>query len=523
MLTMDVFSFFVCIFLLFKWRSLSKRLKDCEEQLTTLLSNKEAKAPVEFQKQLLTPPPPPSKTVVKLSKDPLPPPPPPITSVPKTQRKQWPKFLLLIKENWLGFFGSAAVVAGGVFFALTSKVMQYPEMRVTALIVFSFILLAASLKLKKSKWSLLCSWLKAIGGSLTLFATLGAGSIPGLCFIQSQTYSFLFLSLGLALNMTLSLTTPTQVVASFHVILSLLALCLIPQMPILLPVGALVSITGLFSAYRSKWDVHLLLIGIAFAIQNRLWSYSAHTMPWLALICSVGVYGFGACIHYSKKYKNPKLEPLSLLTHITNWALLSWNIWLYLPLNHWSPLIFGIVALAGFLLARQAKNLGIQWLFVTDTLLAQMVAMLAIASLALVSVSQFDIALLLLLEIFVFNYIYNVQNELWLLRFGYFFQLICYFFAFFSLQNTDINLFKVLGVAILSWGFYILGSFKGFVVDSLEFVLVDAREETLARFTYSVNGIGFFPRRLLQFFPFSSRTVSLPRLGCRDACMENLS
>ena len=105
------------------------------------------------------------------------------------------------------------------------------------------------------------------------FATIGAGGIEGLQFIHSPLYALGFLCLGIGVNVLLASLTPSQGVASLHVILSIVAFCVAPQALILLPMGALVAIIGLINAYQSRWDLRLLLIVIAFACQNFYWSF----------------------------------------------------------------------------------------------------------------------------------------------------------------------------------------------------------------------------------------------------------
>ncbi|MCB1213327.1 MAG: hypothetical protein KDK40_03420, partial [Chlamydiia bacterium] len=302
-----------------------------------------------------------------------------------SQLKKWKRLKCsfeipkVIKENWMGVFGSIALVIGAVFFGLTAEIMQHAEIRVGVMMAISFLLLGISQKLKNHcDWRALCGWLKSIAGAVILFATLGAGGIEGLQFIYTPIYALLFLCFGIAINIVLAMTTASQGTASLHVILSIIAFCLVPQAPILLPIGALVAGVGLTAAYRAKWDLHLLLIVIAFGVQNTVWTYSFSTalLPWmhyLAVGCSLVVGSIAASVHYSKKYHSPKFEVLPLTAHITNWGVLIWNIWMHAQFIKWMPLVLAAIAAAGFVLARVAKKKNIDWLFYTDTLLSQLV------------------------------------------------------------------------------------------------------------------------------------------------------
>jgi hypothetical protein len=351
----------------------------------------------------------------------------------------------IIKENWMGVFGSIALVIGAAFFGLTADIMQYAEVRVGMMLVASLVFLGFSQKLKYfHNWTLFSGWLKCISGAVILFATLGAGGIQGLQFIDSPVYALLFLCLGIAINILLAVTSPSQAVASLHVILSILAFCIAPQAFILLPIGALIASIGLISSYGSKWDLHLLLIVIAFGIQNTVWTISLETqlLPWMqyiAIACSLVVGLIAACIHYSKKYESPKLEVLPLVAHISNWGLLSWNIWLHAQYFRWTPLILGAVAIAGFILARVAKKKKITWLYYTDILLSQLVAMFAIASTSTFSANYVDLSLIILVETLIFNFICRLQNEYFILRMGYLLQYLSYLVAVIFTSDALVN------------------------------------------------------------------------------------
>lgn len=405
----------------------------------------------------------------------------------------------ILKENWMGVFGSFALVIGAVFFGLTSKIMQLPEARVGILILFSLLFLGASQKIKGlEKWSLLCGWLRSIAGAVILFATLGAGGIEGLKFIQSPFYALAFLSIGIAVNLLLACTTAVQAVASLHVILSIIAFCIVPQTMILLPLGALVATIGLITAYRSKWDLHLLLIVIAFACLNTVWTYSlaqSPSMHYLAIACSVVVGMIGGAIHYSKKYQSPHFEALPLVAHISNWLLLIWNLSLHAQFFKGTPFVLAAIAMGGFFLANHAKKEGIRWLYHTDTFLSQLLALAAIASLSILAINPLDLCILLLLETILFNRICIMQKEEFLLRVGYGMQsVICLM----TLSMIPIAMGKVPGgdkfpiylrmglLTAICWGFHLVGTAKKWTIDDLRFFV--GGEKDLAK-PYSMTAI----------------------------------
>lgn len=470
-----VLLWFLCIVFIVMYLKLSARVRRCEELLT------ETKKPVELHK---------SEEEPKI--------------IRKTPVKEKPfEVPNIIKENWMGVFGSIALVIGAAFFGLTSSIMQRPDARVVMMIAGSLILFAISQKIKyQSQWVILSGWLKSIAGAIILFATLGAGSIAGLQFITNPIYALSFLSLGIAANIFLVLTSPSEVVASLHVLLCIIAFCIPPQILILLPMGALVACLGLIAAYRSRWDLHYLVIIVAFAFQNAFWTYSLDNilLPWmhyLAIACSVAVGIAAASIHYSKEYKSPKLVIEPLIAHILNWALLTWNIWIHAQFLNWVPYILLCVAIAGFILARVAKKKKIFWLYYTDTLISQMVIMVAIASFNVSPDKYLDLSLIILFETMIFNIICLLQKEDIILRVGYSFQYIAYFIVmYFITSELDLHpyirypIYLRMGVvAALSWAFHELSRAA---TDDFRFILYGTKDSKNSVSIMALFGTIFF-------------------------------
>lgn len=479
---MDFLFFIGFITLLFMHLKLSSRVQACE----MMLKKKGNAAPfeikkVEAQQEMIAPPPPPilfsedviEKPVLQPIED---------WKVPE----KFSKFYQLIKENWMAVFGSIAVVIGAVCFGLTSKIMQLPEARVAVLIGGSLLCLWIS-----RKTSLLSGCLSSIAGAVMLFAAYGAGQIPGLSFIHHPLYALMFLCMAIGFNLLLAMTTAVQTIASLHVILSLLAFCLVPQNVILMPLAMVVAVTGLFTAYRLKWDVHLLLIVLAFFCFNLVWTFSQTLSTWehqLAMGCSLVVGMSGGLIHYSKKYKSPHFEILSLIAHLSNWLLLVANLWLHAHYFKGTSFVLGAIAIGGFILARRAKDKDIRWLYHTDTLISQIIAMSAIVSLARYAFNPLDLCLLILLETFVFNVICLKQKEDYLLRMGYILQSIaCFITAALVLgvmsQPGGFEKFPMMVrlslLTTICWSFHWLRSTKRWSPDDYRFFLF--KEENLEK------------------------------------------
>lgn len=466
----------VCLYL-----RLSVRIKRCERYI----KESKAQSPGQIKEQ---PSPPPTPEIPPPSNPCLPKPQVAVTTRPVAQNTKTKSFQIppLIRENWIGVFGSVALVIGAVFFGLTSEVMQHPQARVTVMIIVSLLLFGIGLRLKGyTQWVPLSSWLHSIAGTVILFATMGAGTIEGLEFIHSPFYIICFLCIGVVVNILLASITPSQTIASLHVILSIIAFCLAPQALILLPLGALVASIGLIYAYRAKWDLHLLLIVGAFSFQNYYWSLKlkGELLPWmhsLAIGCSLVVGLIAGLIHYSKKYKSPKLEPLPLIAHLSNWGFLTWNIWLHTQSFRWGSLILGSIALVGFILARSAKRKKILWLYHTDTLFSQLTALSAVVCLGTFSVSPLDISLLILIEVLIFTLVFQFQKENFCVRVGNFSQLIAALVALFFILKTIASTpttahlaiyLRIAAATAICWGYYLFCRWQKFPIEDYQFIL----------------------------------------------------
>ncbi len=398
------------------------------------------------------------------------------------------KIPAILKENWMGIIGSIALVIGLVLFSLTSEIMEKPEARTTAIIAASLFIFWISLKLNNQPhWILLCSWLRSIAGTVILFATIGAGSIEGLQFIYSPIYALAFLCAGIAVNLVLASLTNSESVASLHVILAIIAFCLAPQTLILLPMGALVATIGLMIAYRAKWDLHLLLIVIAFSGQNFFWTYELKSefLPWkdfLAIACSLIVGLFAGLMHYSKKYKSPTFEMLPFAAHIMNWGLLILNIWIHAQFSHLTPLILGTLALAGFILAKAARKRKLIG-YTSQIPYFHSWQPLPLLSVWALLMSPLDVCLLIIFETMVFSLVFQFQKEQFLIRAGYCCQYIAsLFMLFFSIETlhasaTPFTVYLRMGaVTALSWGYYLYSLLKKFVIDDYRFILFNERD-----------------------------------------------
>jgi hypothetical protein len=141
---------------------------------------------------------------------------------------------------------------------------------------------------------------------------------------------------------------------------------------------------------RAKWEYHLFVTLTTFLSYHLIWYFSLEldtiaNMTLLYKLSGIGataVIGISALfMHYRSLYENKKYEALPFFVHIANWFYMAIGLILYSTGSKWKTIILLIAALAAFFLARRAKKLKIRWLYVTDTLVSETIALFAIYTL----------------------------------------------------------------------------------------------------------------------------------------------
>jgi len=463
----NVLLFLVICFLLFKIKGLSKRIADCEKKLglsQDLPVKQEKVSPV-------------------IEEVPLPQPVAPVpipkieTAEPKKEPRQNFKIPSVIKDNWIAFAGSLACIVGVIFFGITSSFFAKRMVRVGLMLLFSIALWISTGKLKQNKDLVSLSKIfTSVSGVITLFATFGAGEISGLRCIDSPVLSLAVLSMGIGFNLYLAIRTSSQIIASIHVLFSLVALCIPAPTALFLPLGTIIALIGLCNAYKSKWDLHLILITAAFTLQNILWTYRMEmstNLHYLAILCSTFVALGAAAIHYSKNYQAKEFKALPVFAHLINWGLFALNIGLHAPSTRWASIFLFAAAICGFILARVAKKREISWLYILDTLLSQIALLIAIAFFSSFSIKPIDLSMAAVVEMLLFIQLANAQKEKVLVQAGYMMQLFVYgaslVFCMFelSLPKDSSPIYLRMGViTALYWGSYIYFRAKEYICDT---------------------------------------------------------
>ncbi|HTA28005.1 MAG TPA: hypothetical protein VK809_09460, partial [Bacteroidia bacterium] len=289
-------------------------------------------------------------------------------------------------ENWTGILGAVIMVAGVVFFGIYAALKVSALYRFFLITSFSVLLTAGFIYLKQhDKWVKLALWLRSSAGAVFLFGCLGSAGIPGLQWVFDPLMGILILSTGIIVNLFLGYIGGSQVYASLHVLLSLVALSIVPPNAITLVLAALVSLFGIALTYREKWNYHLLLTISSFFAYHLYWFYQQPIITFqykiLGIITVIAISISVALVHYRSVYKNKAFDTLPFIVHLINWFYFGIGLYLYSSHMRISTLFISIGAIAAFFLARKARKYEITWLYYTDTLVAQATAIIALLSL----------------------------------------------------------------------------------------------------------------------------------------------
>lgn len=332
----------------------------------------------------------------------------------------WKKIQQQFIENWTGILGSIIMVMGVAFLGIYTALKLSPVYRFVMLVVFSALLLGLFFFLRsKPKWVRLALWLRSGAGAIFLFACLGASTIDGLKWVEHplKGTGLVLLFMGIVLNLYLSFIGGKQVFASLHVLLSLVALSIAPPTTITFIAAAIVTLFGTALTYREKWEYHLLLTISLFFAYHLYW-YIQNGMKELSkpqhltgIIAVAAVSVLALLVHYRSLYRTTAFERLPFFVHFSNWVYFGIGLYVHSLGSPWKPVVIGCGSIAAFLLARRARRLEIRWLFITDTLAAQVIALFALFSMAQWKVNPFVILGMMLLEILIFLVIMMEEKE----------------------------------------------------------------------------------------------------------------
>ncbi|UOQ79205.1 DUF2339 domain-containing protein [Hymenobacter sp. 5516J-16] len=330
----------------------------------------------------------------------------------------WDRAEQVILDNWTGILGAVVLVTGIGFLGVYAALRVSAPLRFGMITSFAGLLLGLHYYLRPKPFAArLHVWLQSSAAAVFLFACVGSVSVPGLQWAEAPL-SYLLLLAGVAANLWLAWDASRESVATLHGVLSLVALAVLP--PTLLPLAAAAGVTA-FSigiTYRQRWKYQLLLSILSFFVFHQYWHYSlAATSPLgnslrlsaMALVLLTGVAA--AVVQYRKVYATTRFDGLLFSAHVLNWTCLGINLYQYSTGSPWKTVPLGLGALLTFGVARRARQLGIPWLFRTDSIISLALALFATFSLQGWHASGSLILLFMLLETLLVAFIMTREQE----------------------------------------------------------------------------------------------------------------
>ncbi|MCK5197146.1 MAG: hypothetical protein KAR21_02280, partial [Spirochaetales bacterium] len=308
------------------------------------------------------------------------------------------------------------LVAGISFFGIWASTRILPIFRFWIIVSSAILLGGLSVFAGRyKKFHALAVWLRSAGAAVYLFAALGAGGIPGIQWIDSPLIGLLMLITGILVNVILAFIGKKQIFSSLHIILGIVAVSIAPQSVVTLIVAAIVTFSGITISFRKKWDIqHLISILFYFAFII-FWGFKVdptNNFYNISAVSAVIVTAFPTLlIHYRRVYADSGFKVTPLVVHLVNWLFLSVGLIKFSPVTDYIFIPLFTSGILLFFLAGKAKKMGINWLFATDTLISQLMILLALISLVNFDLSNFLIIFLVLVESLAFLIIIWREKE----------------------------------------------------------------------------------------------------------------
>lgn len=302
--------------------------------------------------------------------------------------ERWQRLEQAFVENWTGILGAVVLVAGVTFLGIYTALRMEPLARFLMTLAGAGALGGLSLAARRrTDWQALAQWLQSSAAAVLLFACAAAGGLPGLGlqWLYAPLPALSLLLGGVAVNLTLAWLSRTQTFASLHVVLSLLPFAIVPPTLVGLATATLVVVLGMTLARRARWDVHVLVVTVAWFAWHVQWylrSVADLDDPALraaAALAVVAVFAATALVHYRRDYVSLRVEPVPLAVHLGNWGFLALACLVYAPERLSGAAGLAVGGVVAWALGRRARVLGIRWLHLCDTLIAQGLMVAAIA------------------------------------------------------------------------------------------------------------------------------------------------
>ncbi|MBO0357486.1 hypothetical protein J0X19_05980 [Hymenobacter sp. BT186] len=330
----------------------------------------------------------------------------------------WDRVEQLFLDNWTGILGAVVLVTGIGFLGVYTALRVSAPVRFGMITAFAAALLGLHYYLKPKPFAAqLHVWLQSSAAAVFLFACVGAVRVPGLQWVEAP-FSYLLLLAGVAANLWLAWDASREAVATLHGVLSLVALAVLPHDLLTLAAAAGVTAFSIAITYRQRWKYQLLLSIVSFFVFHQYWHYSLVALAppanfvrlgAMALVLLVGVAA--AVVQYRKVYASVRFDALLFAAHLLNWTCLGINLYQYSTGSPWKTIPLGLGALLTFWVARQARQLGIRWLFRTDSIISLMLGLFTAFSLQGWHATGTLVLLFMLLETLLVAFIMARERE----------------------------------------------------------------------------------------------------------------
>ncbi|MBF9141785.1 DUF2339 domain-containing protein [Hymenobacter properus] len=347
---------------------------------------------------------------------PTPPPPrrplpPPVPAGPSW----WDKAATLLLENWTGILGAVVLVTGVGFLGIYAALRLAPPYRFLLICGFAAGLLGARFGLRNKAFAQqLNAWLLSSAAAIFLFACVGSVSIAGLRWAVPP-FDYLLLLAGVSANLYLAWRSSREAVSTLHGVLSLVALAVLPPTALTLAAAAGVTAFSIAITYRQLWKYQLLLSIASFFVFHLYWHQQLHAVSNTLRLTAMGlvllVGAAAAVVQYRRVYAKRRFEPLLFTAHVLNWTTLGISLYLHSTGSIWKTIPLALGALLTHWAGRRARQLGIGWLFQTDTIISLILALATAFSLQGWHATPPVILLFMLLESLLITLIMARQRE----------------------------------------------------------------------------------------------------------------
>lgn len=358
-----------------------------------------------------------------------------VQSIPnkrKIIKKPKEKVINRFIENWTGSLGVIFLVMGfaflGVFIAFS--VTQFPRFIIFVLFTAGLFVGAHFLS-KKSRWMKISLWLRSAAGAIFLFSCVASSSpIDALSWIDNPIGGLILVLAGIIFNLYLGYSSKKELVTSVHVFLSLLALSIAPATEPVIIVATLVTLFGIYLTYKERWNINLLIIIGIYSLFHFYWKHRFSITDdqivgsVTGLLCLTSVFFMTLFSHYRAIYSIHRFEKIPFFTHFINWLNLAIGIYVYFDVIPFKIFLLILGSITALYIAKRAKKLEIRWLYITDTLVANLLMIIAVLSLYNRGLSPYLVNVILLFESLLFLAVMVVEKEKLLGNIAYIFTCI---------------------------------------------------------------------------------------------------